>query len=222
MDNMKKAFTLIELLVVIAIIALLVSILLPSLKTAKELARQVVCLSNNKQVGVLFAYYAEDNKGLVPPGDPNPAGQPNQWFIPLIPYVFTQYQLDSAGRLIDPSGSVIYNIRGIGWELYDCPTYKNPGDGWADSKMNVYMYSVGWTPANLYELKDAADTVLLAERDGGNWHVVPDNPAAPGYSQGTLPADRHMGKTNVLWADTHVDSRDTIELTETLEWWDRQ
>jgi len=100
MDNTKKAFTLIELLVVNAIIALLVSILLPSLKTAKELARQVVCLSNNKQVGVLFAYYAEDNKGLVPPFGPNvPGNMPNQWFMQLIPYVRTEMQIDANLRL---------------------------------------------------------------------------------------------------------------------------
>ncbi len=99
MDNTKKAFTLIELLVVNAIIALLVSILLPSLKTAKELARQVVCLSNNKQVGVLFAYYAEDNEGLVPFGPNVPGNMPNQWFMQLIPYVRTEMQIDANLRL---------------------------------------------------------------------------------------------------------------------------
>ena len=58
----KKGFTLIELLVVIAIIALLLSVLLPSLKKAKKIARQVICQSNLHQWGVVFALYTQQNE----------------------------------------------------------------------------------------------------------------------------------------------------------------
>jgi prepilin-type N-terminal cleavage/methylation domain-containing protein len=54
----KKGFTLIELLVVIAIIALLVSILLPSLARARELAKQAVCATRLKGLGTAMAVYA--------------------------------------------------------------------------------------------------------------------------------------------------------------------
>ena len=56
-------FTLIELLVVIAIIALLMSILMPSLTRVKKQARTVACLGKLKQWGMFFAMYAEDNNG---------------------------------------------------------------------------------------------------------------------------------------------------------------
>ncbi|MFG0249870.1 MAG: prepilin-type N-terminal cleavage/methylation domain-containing protein [Phycisphaeraceae bacterium JB051] len=61
-----KAFTLIELLVVISIIALLIAILLPALSKARDTARQVKCLSAQKQVMVCQLVYSEDSKGLVP------------------------------------------------------------------------------------------------------------------------------------------------------------
>lgn len=61
----KKGFTLIELLVVIAIIAMLLAIILPSLKKAKQMAKDVICKSNLKQWGVVLRMYGEDSNGRV-------------------------------------------------------------------------------------------------------------------------------------------------------------
>ncbi len=61
MTKRKSAFTLIELLVVVAIIALLISILLPSLSQAREQGKKAVCLSNLRFIGVgIFTYANED------------------------------------------------------------------------------------------------------------------------------------------------------------------
>ncbi|MBI9017932.1 MAG: type II secretion system protein [Phycisphaerae bacterium] len=57
----KKGFTLIELLVVISIIALLVSILMPALSRARELARVTYCLNNESQMVKGWMMYADDN-----------------------------------------------------------------------------------------------------------------------------------------------------------------
>jgi len=58
----KNGFTLIELLVVVSIIALLVSILLPSLAKARESAKNAVCMNNLHQIGIASATYAAESR----------------------------------------------------------------------------------------------------------------------------------------------------------------
>lgn len=61
----RRGFTLVELLVVIGVIALLVSVLLPSLNRARQYARQTACLSNIKQLAMALNLYANDHKVFI-------------------------------------------------------------------------------------------------------------------------------------------------------------
>ncbi len=64
--NHRRAFTLIELLVVIAIIAILAAILFPVFAQAKQAAKSISCISNEKQIGLGFQLYLSDNDDSLP------------------------------------------------------------------------------------------------------------------------------------------------------------
>jgi prepilin-type N-terminal cleavage/methylation domain-containing protein len=74
-----RAFTLIELLVVIAIIAILAALLLPALGSAKVKAQGIQCLSNLKQLQIVFLMYPDDNGDRMTSSGYTAPVEPTAW-----------------------------------------------------------------------------------------------------------------------------------------------
>ena len=103
-------FTLIELLVVIAILALLVSILVPSLRSATELAKEVMCLSNLRGMYLGLAVYSHESDGDLPPGWADRETAKNTHWTKIL--------ADSMGEELGPSNSY---EPGETYGLFLCP-----------------------------------------------------------------------------------------------------
>lgn len=108
-----KGFTLIELLVVISIISILISILLPALQKAKQASRSVMCLANERQMGVLINVYAQDNKELYVPSStfPDATGISGTSQVG-IGWIFTQRGYVKSRKLFTCPQATPFQIRG--------------------------------------------------------------------------------------------------------------
>ena len=105
----QQGFTLIELLVVIAIIAILASLLLPALSTAKESALRTVCTNNQKQWSVALQLYASDNDDYFP--DATEADL--NWAGPKLQTFWSKYLIKQTRGATKDRFNIIY-----------CPTQK--------------------------------------------------------------------------------------------------
>lgn len=158
--NMKKkhGFTLIELLVVISIIALLMSIMMPALGKAREVAKSVVCRSRLKQIGLAAALWAEAN---------------NNWCLPLAwsqpqdiegTSAYTGYNQGSLSPYVDSDNTEV-------GKTFSCPSANNAEfpdfslSGWGTVDMNqdrekkVSYGTNSWMALNVRGLGDASSKV---------------------------------------------------------------
>lgn len=220
--EMKKnrAFTLIELLVVIAIIAMLLSIVMPSLKAAKKRAQGVVCRSNLKQVGVAANLYAQNWKNFIPRGAGG-ADEDQIWFLAFLPYLGHDQN--------------ITDYRNV--DIYRCPLYP-------DKKQTVCYVINGWDspteeatkPTNLLDFKQPARMIYLADNEHGHWRSIiedennPDLMRCDVFDEDHLPdsdsedittgrrvaRDRHRKGCNVLYLDWRADYIAAEDMTEQM------
>ena len=231
-----SAFTLIELLVVIAIIAVLAALLLPGLAHAKASARRTECLTRQKQWGMAFHEYADDNEGWLPRegyhnnGEvywnnwaqvQNTASQ-DVWYNALVSYL----SLRPASSYALPDARLSFYERN---SFFHCPSAPFPkairSVGYQIAVFSIAMNSQLVEPPDvpivkLERIKKTSQTVLLLdnlieEEESVVEEQAKDNLGQPAAYANRFAGRRH-GRTGVLtFVDGHAEAIAGNKVVET-------
>jgi prepilin-type N-terminal cleavage/methylation domain-containing protein/prepilin-type processing-associated H-X9-DG protein len=201
-----RGFTLIELLVAVSIIALLISILLPSLRSAREQAKAVVCATNTRHVGQSIASYLVWSKGIYPASYVYPHNDLGEWDPDDQPadhpygYLHWSWFLYEDGKAND--------------KAFHCPKFNNggtprtnPGPDMKDREPNQRDQNGDRNPSDLTDKQ--APRMAYA----GNAALIPRNKFTTEISGGS--------RVNQFVPDTRVKrASETILATEFINKWE--
>lgn len=162
------AFTLVELLVVLGIIALLVAILLPVLRGAREAARTSSCASQQRQLGAIaMSAYLVDTHGYLPPAGER--GGPDDHFSWDDRLARGGYDSRSITRAQAGAAELANNLD-AGVEVYQCPSDAGPRLGFSPAKPLFRSYA----------MNDGYQSNIIGVSSGASW---PDNTAGTNARQ---------------------------------------
>ncbi|OGV50735.1 MAG: hypothetical protein A2017_13230 [Lentisphaerae bacterium GWF2_44_16] len=187
-SDMKKEFTLIELLIVISIIAILASMLLPALSTVKAKTRAMKCSSNQKQVGLALNMYSNDF---------------NDYTCPKLTYdnsyAWSKILIDNDYVTKCLPEKIFSN------SILMCPD----GKGSSHKEDRYYGTSFGLNgcvsssftvPRWFKRIQITHPSTVIQAMDSITYWVR--------FYEPTFILFRHLGKTNILFFDGHVNSKD--------------
>ena len=226
-------FTLIELLVVIGVIGVLAALVLPALSKAKDSARRVKCLSNQKQWYLGFIHYVDDHEGFTPWEGAEPFGDVSRntwgqvsgtilpdgrrdsdevWYNALPPLIGQP----SAYTYAPPSKRKHFYETG---NIMQCPSARFPADAYRlnyqfalfSLAMNSQLVQFGEGPTmNFNRIADTARTVIFLDNLLEGEQKVDPKQEIDDLGQPSAYADRfsarHRRQGNLTFADGHGES----------------
>jgi type II secretory pathway pseudopilin PulG len=140
MTRRARAFTLVELLVVVGIITLLIAILLPALRRAKEAANGAACSSNQRQLMMAFLMFANDHKGRLPGNywddqSHQPDPEKRDWLIGDNPTMTAVQQVADAPE----KGTIFRYVKSAA--VYRCPSMIADGSSGGSGSNGKFDYA---------------------------------------------------------------------------------
>ncbi|MDB6038903.1 MAG: type secretion system protein [Verrucomicrobiales bacterium] len=217
-SNIEKGFTLIELLVVIAIIAILASLLLPSLSSAKAKAQQTACLNNLHQLQTAWTLYIDDHDNIVPENKMSGVGRTgcvsttNSWVVGntvatadvsnIRQGSIFPYSANPGVYRCPTDRSTIENSSTLRARSYSMDAYLNGG---LDARINgSYLPDL---VLRYTELAQSASSVFVFLDE--NEYTIDDGVyllyREPADFWQNAPSDRHSRGANLSFADGHCE-----------------